>query len=95
MLITTTEQVEKTIELQTPCWLHTNNPERWHFINENGDMTTVGDGLIILYTMGQGIDDLVQREIARVAKNCHSCFEFEFKKALDNELYKIQETVTA
>lgn len=95
MLLTVKKEVEETIEVKTPCWLYQKSPERWHFINENGDMTTVGNGVIIIWAVDSDDGVIVQREIQRVIAISHSCIEADFKQALDRELYKIQETVTA
>lgn len=96
MLITVKKEVAETIEIKTPCWLYQSSPERWYFINENGDMTTVGEGIIILHTSENEIArDFTKQEIERVFKSAHGCDESFFKEALDRELFKIQETVTA
>lgn len=96
MLITVKKETEETIEIKTPCWYFTQSPDRWHFINENGDVTTVGKDVIMLWSAGDPFSDSFRiSQIKYILQVGHGCTESQFKEALDKELYRIQETVTA
>lgn len=78
-------------KVTTPCWLFERESGRYYFINDRGDITGVGDGIIILYTIEESTHKYV---LERVSNSGHSCTEREFKEALDKQLFNIQESVT-
>lgn len=91
-MLTTTKMIEQEVKIKTPCWLYEKASGRHYFINERGDLVSVGDGIVLLYTVEEEGN---KKEIARILKSAHCCSEMEFKEALDKQLYNIQETVTA
>jgi hypothetical protein len=92
MLIKVKKEVEETFELQTPCWLYDNIAKIHMHVNAEGDLVKVGDGLIVFYDRGRPVTN---NEISDATKRAHSCTEMEFKEALDKQLYRIEEKVTA
>lgn len=91
-MLTVTKMVEQEVQIKPPCWFFEKVSGRHYFINERGDLVSVGDGIVVLYTIE---DSGNKSEVARILKSAHGCTEMEFKEALDKQLYNIQETVTA
>jgi hypothetical protein len=94
MLITIKEKstVEKTVEIKTPCYLYEPAFDRHHFINENGDMITVGNNILVLWSAE--VED-TKKQIASVFKDSHGCIEADFKDALERVLFITKETYTS
>jgi hypothetical protein len=92
MLIKVKKEVEETIELQTPCWVYDQDYRTYVHITTDGDVIKVMPNLIALYDRGNSMTEL---EIREAIQRAHSCTEAEFKEALDKQLFKLEEAVTA
>jgi hypothetical protein len=92
MLIKVKKEVEETIEVQTPCWLYDQDYRTHIHITADGDVIKVMPNLIALYDHANSLTEI---EIREAIQRGHSCTESEFKEALDKQLFKLEETVTA
>lgn len=90
-MLTVTKQVEQEVQIPTPCWLYEKASDRHYFINERGDLVSVGDGIVVLYTVE---DSGNKSEVARILKSAHGCTEAQFKEALDKQLFRVEKMIT-
>lgn len=91
MLVKLNKEVEETFEIVTPCWFHQRSPERWHFINEKGDLATVGAAILVIWKAEDGNGPAINAALT----GAHACGEYDFKDALDRLFKKTEETVAA
>lgn len=91
LTIQTIETKPVETKITVPCYLYEPMFDRHHFINESGDLITVGRNLVCLWTA-----DLEQtkKQIHSAWKDSHSCTEAEYKVALDKVLFKVEEVYT-
>lgn len=90
MLIKVKKEVEETLEVKTPCW-YVSKSGMFAHITKEGDLIKVGKGCIVLWDKE---NPLTQGYIREVVTEFHGSTEFQFKEALDGELFKLKETYT-
>lgn len=89
----TTERELKTVDvkIQVPCHRYEQVGNRYHFINEQGELITVGMHSVIYWPAEY---DCTKEQINKVLTNSHACIEADFKDALDKVLFQVQEMYT-
>lgn len=91
--IKTTEQVEKTIELKTPCWL-ANRLGFYAHVTEAGDLIEVFGGTVSMRDATEPSTQIAIANLFTAYAEYHGCTEDEFREALNKRLFKLEETYT-
>lgn len=89
----TTERELKTVDvkIQVPCYRYEQAGNRYHFINEQGELITVGTNSVMYWPAEY---DATKEQINKVLANSHACIESDYKDALDRILFKVGEAYT-
>lgn len=91
LTIQTTETKAVEAKIPVPCYLYDSARELYHFVNESGDLVTVGNHTVSYWPKEY---DVTQKQIHAAWKNCNSCVQADFKTALDKVLFKVEEVYT-
>jgi 16S rRNA U1498 N3-methylase RsmE len=88
MLLTIKKEVEETVEVKTPCWLHNKVTGRYVHVNLDGDLVKIGDGIIVAYEQSH---HATKEEIKMALSGSELCSEKDFNSALRFQVSRIKQ----